>query len=144
MIWGAYHGVLLALHKLFSGATRSEGWRRTREHVAYQAFALVGTLLLVMVGWVFFRAQTWAMQSPSSSASTWHSPFRAGSRAPCSTRQHGVPRGARRAAFRGRFEAGLRTTRVLPAAARGIMWAGMVLVLYWFATTSPTFIYFYF
>ena len=144
VIWGAYHGVLLALHKLFSGATRTEGWKRAREHVAYQAFALVGTLLLVMVGWVFFRAQTWGDAiaifkriyvarpipgwKPSAvlDTTTWY--------LAALVALH----------FAGASKLGLRTTRVMPAAARGIMWAGMVLVLYWFATTSPTFIYFYF
>jgi len=144
VIWGAYHGVLLALHKLFSGATRSAGWKRTREHVAYQAFALVSTLLLVMIGWVFFRAQTWGDAIAifkriyvARPAAGWKP-----SAALDTTGWYLAALVALHVA--GAFKLGLETQRVIPAAARGVMWAGMVLVLYWFATTSPTFIYFYF
>ncbi|MDB4937590.1 MAG: putative poly(beta-D-mannuronate) O-acetylase [Labilithrix sp.] len=144
VIWGAYHGVLLALHKLFSGATRTPGWKAAREHVAYKAVAMLGTLVLVMIGWVFFRAQTFGdamaifkriyvarpvagwKPSVSLDTATWYL----------------VALVALHAA--GASKLGLRTQRVLPPAARGLMWASMVLVLYWFATTSPTFIYFYF
>ena len=94
VIWGAYHGILLALHKLFSGATRSEGWKKAREHVAYKAFALASTLVLVMIGWVFFRAQTFgdaiaifkriyvARPEPSWSPNEWPSPLTGWSRCP--------------------------------------------------------------
>ena len=144
VIWGAYHGILLALHKLFTGATRSDGWKSAREHGAYKAFALVSTLVLVMIGWVFFRAQTWGDAiaifkriyvarplpgwKPSAVLDT--------------TAWYLAALVALHVA--GAAKLGLETQRVLPASARGIMWAGMVLVLYWFATTSPTFIYFYF
>lgn len=40
-------------------ATRSEGWKRAREHAGYQAFALASTLLLLVIGWVLFRAHSW-------------------------------------------------------------------------------------
>jgi alginate O-acetyltransferase complex protein AlgI len=144
VIWGAYHGILLAIHKLFTGATRSPGWKSAREHVAYQAVALLGTLVLVMIGWVFFRAQTFgdaiaifkriyvATPPPGWKASAVLD----------TTSWYLAALVALHVA--GASKLGLRTQAVLPAAARGLLWASMVLVLYWCATTSPTFIYFYF
>jgi D-alanyl-lipoteichoic acid acyltransferase DltB (MBOAT superfamily) len=145
VIWGAYHGILLALHKLFTGATGSSPqWKRARENVFYKIVATLGTLVLVMIGWVFFRAQTfrdatavlkrivvawpavgWKPTKPLELVG-WYL-F-----AVC------VLHAA------GGYRLGLRTNQALPAAARGLFWATMVMVLYWFASTSPTFIYFYF
>jgi hypothetical protein len=97
-----------------------------------------------MIGWVFFRAQTfadatailrrlvsvrpppgWKPPKPLELAS-WYL-F-----AVCMLHAAGAVR------------LGVRTNAALPAAARGLLWAGFALVLYWFASTSPTFIYFYF
>ena len=144
VIWGAYHGILLALHKLFSGATRSEGWKKAREHIAYRAFALASTLVLVMIGWVFFRAQTFGdaiaifkriyVARPEPSWKPTAVLDTTGWYLAALVALH----------VAGASKLGLESQRALPAAARGVMWASMVLVLYWFATTSPTFIYFYF
>src|SRR5258706_16253977 len=51
VIWGAYHGALLALHRAFAGRGAAE----PRGPVA-AALARVGTFHLVVLGWVFFRA----------------------------------------------------------------------------------------
>jgi alginate O-acetyltransferase complex protein AlgI len=55
VIWGAYHGALLVVHRLLRGGepTGCHRW-------AYIAYPLkvVGTFVLVCVGWVFFRATT--------------------------------------------------------------------------------------
>ncbi|HYF40244.1 MAG TPA: MBOAT family O-acyltransferase [Gemmatimonadales bacterium] len=48
VIWGAYHGVLLSLYRRFGGA-----WDRLPE-----LFQRAGMFLLVVIGWVFFRAPT--------------------------------------------------------------------------------------
>ena len=44
----------------------------------------------------------------------------------------------------GATKVGLRANRALPPAARGLLWAGIIVVLYFLASSSPTFIYFYF
>jgi alginate O-acetyltransferase complex protein AlgI len=49
VVWGAYHGVLLSLYRL-----RPELW--DRQPILVQR---VLTYLLVVFGWVFFRAATW-------------------------------------------------------------------------------------
>jgi alginate O-acetyltransferase complex protein AlgI len=144
VIWGAYHGVLLAIHKLYGGASRSPRWKKAREHLAYKIVATVGTLVLVMIGWVFFRAQTFADAMAvlkriytARPVAGWQP-----SKVLDETRWYLVALVALHAA--GASKLGLRTQRALPPAARGLMWTGMVVVLYWFATTSPSFIYFYF
>lgn len=53
VIWGGYHGVLLALNRLLpTPRWLQQGFGR--------AFAIAATFLCVCVGWVFFRAQTLA------------------------------------------------------------------------------------
>jgi alginate O-acetyltransferase complex protein AlgI len=47
-IWGCYHGMLLALERIVGGKERA--WLRP--------LRIVITFVLVMVGWVFFRART--------------------------------------------------------------------------------------
>jgi alginate O-acetyltransferase complex protein AlgI len=52
VIWGGYHGVLLAIERMV--------WGR-REHTGLSRIPLtVLTFLLVSIGWVFFRAKTLA------------------------------------------------------------------------------------
>lgn len=57
VVWGGYHGALLALDRLVrpQGGEGSPFWRRT---LALRTVARVGTFALACVGWVFFRAQT--------------------------------------------------------------------------------------
>jgi alginate O-acetyltransferase complex protein AlgI len=49
--WGLYHGVLLALHKAIP-------WPRQLATPPGRIVCVAATFLLVVVGWVFFRAQT--------------------------------------------------------------------------------------
>jgi alginate O-acetyltransferase complex protein AlgI len=49
IVWGAYHGLLLALQRLLPTAWQRYAWRPV---------TIPATFLLVCVGWVFFRAQT--------------------------------------------------------------------------------------
>jgi alginate O-acetyltransferase complex protein AlgI len=51
VVWGAYHGLFLSLDKL---------WQRTARRPPPRALAVPATFLLVLVGWVFFRADTLA------------------------------------------------------------------------------------
>src|SRR5262249_13943835 len=51
IVWGAYHGVLLAIQRLIP-----KGW----DHPALRPIGMFVTFLLVCFGWVLFRAQTLA------------------------------------------------------------------------------------
>ncbi len=53
VVWGLYHGTLLSLH-------RAIPWPRWTGALVLKPLFCVGTFLLVSVGWVFFRAQTFA------------------------------------------------------------------------------------
>ena len=50
VIWGGYHGALLAVERMIWGRGERKGWVRVPLSVI--------TFLLVTVGWVFFRAKT--------------------------------------------------------------------------------------
>jgi alginate O-acetyltransferase complex protein AlgI len=52
VIWGGYHGVLLSLERIVWGREVRHGWLRIPLGIL--------TFLLVCVGWVFFRAKTFA------------------------------------------------------------------------------------
>lgn len=64
VLWGAYHGALLSLHRMFGGIVP-----------AFQGFlkpvAVVCTFVSVCVGWVFFRAQSFAAASNLLSRMFW-------------------------------------------------------------------------
>lgn len=47
VLWGAYHGILLALERVFGIGEASKHWRPVRLGI---------TFLLVVIGWAFFRA----------------------------------------------------------------------------------------
>lgn len=49
--WGAYHGALLAVQRLVP---------KSFEHPAFRPVGMLATFLAVCVGWVLFRAQTFA------------------------------------------------------------------------------------
>lgn len=51
LIWGMYHGILLVLHRLIP-------WPTWTAHRLLHPLWQLGTLLLVAIGWVFFRAPT--------------------------------------------------------------------------------------
>jgi alginate O-acetyltransferase complex protein AlgI len=51
VVWGLYHGALLALH-------RALPWPRAISAPLLRPLHIMSTFLLVVVGWVFFRAQT--------------------------------------------------------------------------------------
>ncbi len=143
--WGAYHGLLLALHKLFSEASGNLPLlERARRSWPYRVLSVATTLLVVMVGWVFFRAETFPM--------AWG----------VLTRMFTLPRpGALETspdfvvtqrylvallflhAF-GSARVGLRSHRAMPPAARGVLWASLVGLCYLFATHAAEFIYFNF
>ena len=57
VIWGAFHGAWLALHRVWVNRIGgdNEWWKRARSG---KVFAVVSTFHLVCVGWVFFRADS--------------------------------------------------------------------------------------
>jgi len=62
--WGLYHGLLLSLH-------RAIPWPRWLGHAAFKPVMVAGTFLAVCVGWVFFRAQTFADASVILQRMAW-------------------------------------------------------------------------
>jgi alginate O-acetyltransferase complex protein AlgI len=79
VIWGLYHGVFLVVERLVPGLTRE------RVPAAARVIRHVYVLLTVMVGWVFFRADTlphalgflkamagWGVGAPSPLAPGWY------------------------------------------------------------------------
>ncbi|HTR27518.1 MAG TPA: MBOAT family O-acyltransferase [Terriglobales bacterium] len=56
LLWGAYHGVLLVLHRVIEGLERKYDW--TPPEVPWTAVSWITTISLVSLGWVFFRANS--------------------------------------------------------------------------------------
>lgn len=59
VVWGAYQGVLLILHKEFrSVAARLPVLRRALDNPVGKRISIIVTFHAVCIGWVFFRAET--------------------------------------------------------------------------------------
>jgi alginate O-acetyltransferase complex protein AlgI len=56
LLWGAYHGLLLLLHRQIEGLERRFDW--TPPTIPWNALSWVSTISLVNLGWVFFRANS--------------------------------------------------------------------------------------
>jgi alginate O-acetyltransferase complex protein AlgI len=56
LLWGAYHGLLLLLHRQVEGLERSFNW--TPPRIPWAALSWVSTISLVNLGWIFFRASS--------------------------------------------------------------------------------------
>lgn len=56
LIWGAYHGILLVLHRQVQQAERKYGWEPS--HTIWTPLAWFVTIALVSLGWIFFRANS--------------------------------------------------------------------------------------
>lgn len=60
ILWGFYNGVLLALHRVYDQWVRRRPWaEKQRRHPALRPLSVAGTFLLVAVGLVFVRSQSW-------------------------------------------------------------------------------------
>jgi alginate O-acetyltransferase complex protein AlgI len=59
VLWGFYNGVLLAIHRLYDRAlgTRADA---VRNNVLFRAAAIACTFMLVAIGLVFVRSESWA------------------------------------------------------------------------------------
>ena len=144
VLWGAYHGALLALHKLFLSSTRSERWKTIRDNDVYRVYSVVMTLLLVMLGWVFFRAQSAGAAVALLERMVTVMPAQGWKPSRIVSLNSWYLAGVVVLHAFGATKVGLRSNRALPPGARGVLWASMVVLCYWFASASPTFIYFYF
>jgi alginate O-acetyltransferase complex protein AlgI len=150
LFWGALHGAGLAVHKLWDGFARARSWGALRERLPYRGAAWAGTLVFVMVGWVYFRAPTFTLahevlgrmflpaMGPDTLRTAW-SAFPVGLRTALVLT--GVLAGAH---ILGRFEVGSRLHAWLPAPARGVVWLALVLGCYLLAEPREQFIYFQF
>ena len=56
LLWGAYHGLLLLLHRQVEGLERRFDW--TPPRIPWTALSWVSTISLVNLGWIFFRANS--------------------------------------------------------------------------------------
>jgi alginate O-acetyltransferase complex protein AlgI len=56
LLWGAYHGLLLLLHRQVEGLHRRFDW--TPPTIPWNALSWVSTISLVNLGWIFFRANS--------------------------------------------------------------------------------------
>ena len=149
VIWGAWHGTLLAVHKLWDETLRPYAWaKRLRGLWAYKALALLVTLGMAVLGWVFFRAQTFASAMavlrrmftsvPGLGASLWTD----------------IPADMVTALrflvvllvwhLFGAFRVGDQTHRAVPPMAKGALWFACLTVCYLLAESRATFIYFQF
>lgn len=147
VVWGGYHGALLALHKLYADrAAKVPALARVRKSVPYRALAVAVTFLQVVVGWVFFRAETfekaWTVLGGMARA---RGPLPAYATLPDDVKLTLTLLGVLAVIHVfGVYKAGLRAHRRLPAPARGLVWAALAYVCFFFATSSPLFIYFNF
>jgi alginate O-acetyltransferase complex protein AlgI len=61
VFWGGLHGVALAVHKLWMSWDPLKGIKNhSMGHLVWTQLSRVLTLAVVLVGWVFFRAQSWS------------------------------------------------------------------------------------
>ena len=145
--WGAYHGALLAIHKLYVDRTaKLPKIVALRKTIPFRAVATVVTFLQVMVGWVFFRAETFE-KAKAVLAGMVHA------KGPL-PKFETLPEDVRRVVVLllalfvihvfGVYKVGLTVHRKLPAPLRGLVWAGFAYACFFYATSSPLFIYFNF
>jgi alginate O-acetyltransferase complex protein AlgI len=58
LLWGAYHGVLLVLHRLVQVIERRFNWEPPKK--LWNVVAWITTMALLSLGWIFFRANSWS------------------------------------------------------------------------------------
>lgn len=149
VVWGAWHGTLLAIHKLWDESLRPLAWAtRIRQAWVYKALALAVTLLLTMLGWVFFRAQTFTLAAtvlrrmftavPGIGASLW------------TLMPETMVTSLRFLVILvlwhlfGAFRVGEQTHRAVPPMAKAVLWFACLAVCFVLAESRATFIYFQF
>ncbi len=64
LLWGAYQGVLLILHREYSQIVGSFTMAKSfLQSKIYHVFSVIATFQLVCIGWVLFRADNWQVAS---------------------------------------------------------------------------------
>ena len=63
VLWGGLHGFYLVINRAWRGARRRLGHDLARSSRTGRALAVSLTFLCVVIGWVFFRADSWAAAS---------------------------------------------------------------------------------
>lgn len=59
LVWGAYQGMALILHKLYREMTATWQWlENARKMFAYRTISVIVTFHVICIGWIFFRAET--------------------------------------------------------------------------------------
>jgi alginate O-acetyltransferase complex protein AlgI len=143
--WGALHGALLALHKLWMSRTSGiAGLTRLRTSLPWKALSLVTTFALVTLAWVPFRAPTFARSwEVIRACARWPAVFSPLPGAPwiSASNSLGVLVIAHVLAANRVGEA---LHRSMPPIARGLYWAAIVVVCFLFAESRGSFIYFQF
>jgi alginate O-acetyltransferase complex protein AlgI len=66
LLWGLYHGILLVLNRQIEAAQRKFDW--TPPSALWTPISWLVTISLVSLGWIFFRANSWAEASQMFSA----------------------------------------------------------------------------
>ena len=56
LVWGAYHGVLLLLHRQVEGLERRFDW--TPPRIPWAVLSWISTISLMNLGWIFFRSNS--------------------------------------------------------------------------------------
>ena len=81
LLWGAYHGLLLLLHRQLEGLQRRLDW--TPPRIPWTALSWVSTISVMNLGWIFFRTnslhQARQMLAAILSPATYQVHFLAGS-----------------------------------------------------------------
>jgi alginate O-acetyltransferase complex protein AlgI len=148
--WGALHGGALAVHKLWdTGLKRVPGAQIVRNFIGYKLVAWAATMLAVMVGWVYFRAPTFARargilgrmfaDRPGTGQLVQGTP-------PPEALGTAIGLTVVLAVIHvfGHYRVGIESNRRLPPIARGLYWASIVIACYFLAESRAQFIYFQF
>jgi alginate O-acetyltransferase complex protein AlgI len=60
LVWGGYHGALLALHRVYRSALKKTRFEPVTQGWTWRATGTIVTFLLVTLGWITFRTHTFA------------------------------------------------------------------------------------
>ena len=143
VVWGVFHGVWLVLHRVWCIAADRVGiLHDMRRHGLFKLIAIPVTFALVCVSWVFFRADDMTVAGEVLTRMFGAFPQAETPAEMAEALRYLVLLGA--AHLFGAYAVGLRLHRAAPAMARGVGWAIMIMICFWFGETTTEFIYFQF
>jgi len=140
VVWGLLHGALLALHRAFRDLVANRaGLARLRASRPWKVGGAVLTLCCVNLAWVFFRAPSLRAAGRVLRA-MFAGPFAVAGLAEFRTALVVLAVvAAGHALVAG--DAPMRAYRALSPALRGLLWAALILALFWFAAPPAAFYY---